>query len=151
MRRGTSFNVFWPAVEAPVQVILRSEKSQVAPRSARILVVGDEDDLRTLICDTLISHDFQVESAENGEVALSNIEKSSVPFDLIITDVRMPVMTGSALKRELDRRGIRVKVLFMSGYSQEALFDPAEQEEHAFIEKPFTGTDLLSKIDAILR
>jgi FixJ family two-component response regulator len=63
----------------------------------------------------------------------------------------MPVMTGSALKRELDRRGIRVKVLFMSGYSQEALFDLANREEHAFLEKPFTGTDLLSKIDAILR
>jgi nitrogen-specific signal transduction histidine kinase/CheY-like chemotaxis protein len=151
IRKGTSFNVFWPAVEAPVQMMLRSEKAQPVLRSARILVVEDEDDLRNLIFDTLMAHDFQVENAENGEVALSKIEKSSTPFDLIITDVRMPVMTGSALKRELDRRGIRVKVLFMSGYSQEALFDLANREEHAFLEKPFTGTDLLSKIDAILR
>lgn len=112
-----------------------------------------EPDLRTLICKTLISHGFKVQSASNGAEGLALIESGS-RFDLIVSDVMMPVMTGSALKRELQMRGISARMLFLSGYAEDALFGTnlAETDiDMDFLPKPFNASTLMERVQAMLQ
>src|SRR5262249_11605302 len=118
--------------------------------SETILLVEDEQEVRTLVSRSLQQCGYTVLEAENGAAALE-IARRRGDLDLIITDLVMPVMGGNRVAEQLSAEGSRVKFLFMSGYSELVvthcgLVPPA----HAFLEKPFVPDVLLRKVRAVL-
>ena len=153
LRKGTLFKVYLPRTADTAVNHVQRKVSPAVTKTGNILVVEDEPDLRTLICKTLISHGFKVQSASNGAEGLALIESGS-RFDLIVSDVMMPVMTGSALRRELQMRGISARMLFLSGYAEDALFGTnlAETDiDMDFLPKPFNASTLMERIQAMLQ
>lgn len=151
LHRGTLIKVYLPLVEEGALLTDAEKPASPVTKTGTILVVEDEADLRALICATLASHGFTVHSASNGAEGLTLIEHGPVKFDLVISDVMMPVMTGLAMRRELRMRGVSVKILFLSGYSEESLFESEKNGNGSdFLAKPFNASVLLSRIQAML-
>jgi two-component system cell cycle sensor histidine kinase/response regulator CckA len=103
------------------------------------MVVEDEEMLRNLSCRFLESQGYVVLQASNGEEALSLYERHQGPIDLLLTDVGMPILDGGQLYCRLRVVQPDLKVLFMSGYTDDAVIRPGILEaETNFIEKPCT-------------
>jgi CheY-like chemotaxis protein len=118
---------------------------------ATILLVEDQDGLRMLAEDLLSEAGYKVLSAPNGRVALSLAEKHPDFIDLLITDVVMPEMNGPDLAEQLSRLRPTLMVLFVSGYSGDALLHRGAIENGtAFLQKPFTPAALRAKVTELL-
>lgn len=120
---------------------------------AKILVAEDDQDIRELIVLTLQFSGFDVDSAEDGAVAIKTVQANQGQFDLILMDVRMPNMTGFEACRKLKEQEAtkHIPIIFLSAKGQEAevqagLDAGAEQ----YILKPFAPDDLISTVKAIL-
>lgn len=112
-----------------------------------ILVVDDVDGVRELICEVLEMQGYEVLLARNGLEALQVVENYSRPVDLLLTDVVMPRMGGQELAHSLSSRWPETKIIFMSGYSDEAISRQGVLKEGtAFIKKPFTADSLTRHI-----
>ena len=151
--RGTTVKIFLRRHDAPDQP--RQEvaaPAQVGTRSSTILLVEDDDMVRTAALRALRKHGHEVIEAVDGEAALAAIARAGGPIDLVITDLVMPRMGGRELGDRLRANGHDVAVLFMSGYTGDAVTQRAMVEEGSeFLEKPFTPDRLLQKVDEILR
>jgi len=111
-----------------------------------ILLVEDEEGLRALNARGLSSRGYTVLEAGNGVEAIEVLEKQG-DVDLVVSDVVMPEMDGPTLLKELRRRNPNVKVIFVSGYAEEAFQkNLPEQEQYEFLAKPFTLKQLVSKV-----
>ena len=111
-----------------------------------ILLVEDEEGLRALNARGLTSRGYTVLEASNGVEAIEVLEKQG-HVDLVVSDVVMPEMDGPTLLKELRRRDPTVKVIFVSGYAEEAFQkNLPEQEPYQFLAKPFTLKQLVSKV-----
>jgi two-component system cell cycle sensor histidine kinase/response regulator CckA len=111
-----------------------------------ILLVEDEEGLRVLNARGLTSRGYTVLEASNGVEAIEVLEKHG-DVDLVVSDVVMPEMDGPTLLKELRRRNPNVKVIFVSGYAEEAFQkNLPEQEPYQFLAKPFTLKQLVSKV-----
>ncbi len=111
-----------------------------------ILLVEDEEGLRALNARGLTSRGYTVLEASNGVEAIEVLEKQG-HVDLVVSDVVMPEMDGPTLLKELRRRDPNVKVIFVSGYAEEAFQkNLPEQEQYEFLAKPFTLKQLVSKV-----
>ncbi len=149
--KGATFGVLLPvsnvAAAGPVAVRVAAE-----PRpGAHVLLVEDEPTIREIARRFLIQAGYQVTEAANGREAVAVFERTPGAFDVLLTDVVMPVMGGLTLARELRLREPALRVLYMSGYSQE-LADPGRHEggpEH-FLPKPFTSATLVAAVAAAL-
>jgi CheY-like chemotaxis protein len=113
--------------------------------------VEDEEELRRLTMDLLVEQGYKVLDASNGLEAISVCQSYSDPIDLIITDMVMPKMGGMALTENLKTLRPGIKVLYISGYTD----DLAEQQRLAntgvaFLQKPFTPSALACKIRDVL-
>jgi len=145
---GSSFSVYFPATSEPV-----SSHERVAPvvtrRSARLLLVDDDDAVRNVIATILRRAGHEVTAAANAKVALEAVKSRQDAPDLLITDVVMPGMGGVELSRELRARLPQLKVLLFSGYPgrDEALGDTAGLD---YLAKPVTPKQLLERIDQLL-
>jgi CheY-like chemotaxis protein len=119
----------------------------VKSRRSIALVVEDDPDLRELLATILEAEDLDVESAENGRQALESMERRRP--DLILLDMRMPVMDGWAFCRELDRRGPRPPIVVLT-----AATDPAERAAEVradgWLGKPFDYRSLRAQLDRFL-
>ncbi len=120
---------------------------------AKILVAEDDQDIRELIVLTLQFSGFDVDSAEDGAVAVKIVQANQGQFDLILMDVRMPNMTGFEACRQLKEQETtkHIPIIFLSAKGQEAevqagLDAGAEQ----YILKPFSPDDLISTVNTIL-
>lgn len=112
-------------------------------QNLRVLLVEDEVSLRQLALKVLSNHGYQVTCAENGEQAWETLQDED--FDLLVTDIQMPKMTGNELvKRVLDSRP-ELPVLMMSGYNPEGQVP----DEVLFLPKPFTPQQLVEKVAAL--
>lgn len=115
--------------------------------SARVLIVEDDPDLRGLLKTMLATEGLEVDEAPHGKAALDSMERRRP--DLILLDMRMPIMDGWAFCRELDRRGDRPKVIVLT-----AAADPAERAAEvradAWLGKPFEYQALLSAVERVL-
>ncbi|MGV3520037.1 response regulator [Luteitalea sp.] len=121
-----------------------------APSSCSLLLVEDEDGVRELIHEWLSAHDYVVHSAEDGQHALQ-VAEGIEQLDLLIADVVMPTMGGPALAKRLLQARPDLKVIFVSGYADEAIGDRRMLEDGAsFLQKPFTLEELLKKVRAVL-
>jgi two-component system cell cycle sensor histidine kinase/response regulator CckA len=103
-----------------------------------ILLVEDEEGLRALNARGLTSRGYTVLEASNGVEAIEVLEKQG-SVDLVVSDVVMPEMDGPTLLKELRRRDPAVKIIFVSGYAEEAFSkNLPSNEQYAFLAKPFT-------------
>jgi two-component system cell cycle sensor histidine kinase/response regulator CckA len=111
-----------------------------------ILLVEDEEGLRALNARGLTSRGYTVLEAGNGVEAIEVLERGE-SVDLVVSDVVMPEMDGPTLLKELRRRNPDLKVIFVSGYAEEAFSkNLPSQEQYEFLAKPFTLKQLVSKV-----
>jgi len=116
----------------------------------KILLVEDEEGLRALNARGLTSRGYTVIEASNGVEAIEVIEHEG-PVDLVVSDVVMPEMDGPTLLKELRRRDPKVKIIFVSGYAEEAFAkNLPEDEQYAFLAKPFTLKQLVAEVKQTL-
>jgi len=141
---GSEFRLFLPVV---------AEEEEPAPPASRakggetILLVEDEDAVRNLAQFILQSHGYRVLSANGGAEAMSIAESASVSIDILVTDVVMPEVSGDALAAGLSQRYPRMKTLFLSGHTQDAVLRRGiEHRKVAFLQKPFTPQTLSQKV-----
>jgi two-component system cell cycle sensor histidine kinase/response regulator CckA len=146
-----------PAVEAPEIAGAISAAKEVARAAATdltgrgtILLVEDEEGLRALNARGLASRGYTVLEAGNGMEAIEVFDRQG-DVDLVVSDVVMPEMDGPTLLKELRRRNPKVKVIFVSGYAEEAFAKnlPSNEigkEQYAFLAKPFTLKQLVTEV-----
>jgi two-component system cell cycle sensor histidine kinase/response regulator CckA len=141
-----------PAAEAPAIAGAMSAADGMAKAATdltghgTILLVEDEEGLRALNARGLSSRGYTVLEAGNGVEAIEVLEKQG-DVDLVVSDVVMPEMDGPTLLKELRRRNPKVKIIFVSGYAEEAFQkNLPEQEQYEFLAKPFTLKQLVTKV-----
>jgi two-component system, cell cycle sensor histidine kinase and response regulator CckA len=150
--RGTTFKVYLPQVEEPVLPGKSCHGlTQVLRGSETVLVVEDEDAVRQITRLVLQMHGYVVLEARNGAEALRICEGHGGPLDLLVTDVVMPDMGGRQVAERLTARNPGMKVLFVSGYPDDAVVRHGILEaEVAFLQKPFNSVSLANKVREVL-
>ncbi|MBI4455119.1 MAG: response regulator [Acidobacteria bacterium] len=154
IRRGTTFKIYLPRLAQPagnVAARIRREEVSVRGGSETILLVDDDEPIRTLVRRVLESNGYKVIEADNSEQAFLIAKGCTDPVHLLLTDMVMSGMDGRKLAERL--RAIRpdVKVLYMSGYTDEAVVHRGMLEVGtAFIHKPFGGSTLVQKVQEVL-
>jgi CheY-like chemotaxis protein len=112
-----------------------------------ILLVEDDSAVRAVTRRALESSGYRVLEAGGGQEALAACESQPGPIDLLVTDVVMPEMAGRLLAEEMRRRRPGIRVLFISGYTDDAILrHGVQQAEVAFLQKPYTPVALASKV-----
>jgi two-component system, cell cycle sensor histidine kinase and response regulator CckA len=151
--KGTTFKIYFPQAEGSALVVdAGSSFGKALPGSETILLVEDEELLRTPIREILERQGYSVLEAGNGEEALVVARQYPGPINLLLSDIVMPGMNGRDLAGQLSRIRPDLKVLFMSGYTHNAIVHHGVLEEGlAFLEKPFTPEALAVKIRQVLR
>ena len=148
--RGSEFSVFLPLAKETARAEVRPPQLQEMTGDETILLAEDETQVRALAERTLALRGYRVLVAQNGAEAVEMSRSHAGPIDLLLTDVVMPVMgrvqAADAIRTE--RAGIRV--LFMSGYSEESLFREGVEEGVHFLNKPFTPSELGRKVREVL-
>ena len=156
--KGTTFSIYLPrhypteidAAIAAAKEEVRAKRSDFTGKG-RILLVEDEDAVRAFAIRALTSRGYTVVEADSGESALEVMETQNEPFDLILSDVVMPEMDGPTLLRELRKRGVKTKVVFVSGYAEDAFEKNLEgQTDFAFLPKPFSLKQLVEKVKEVM-
>jgi two-component system cell cycle sensor histidine kinase/response regulator CckA len=115
-----------------------------------ILLVEDEEGLRALNARGLASRGYTVLEAGNGVEAIEVLEKSDGRIDLVVSDVVMPEMDGPTLARELRRRNPTLKIIFVSGYAEDAFQKHLPDGQFEFLPKPFTLKQLVEAVKLTL-
>jgi signal transduction histidine kinase len=146
--RGTVFTIFLPAVAEPADQIASSTGTLAeAPKgSETILLVEDEDMVRTLARKILKSTGYVVYEARNGREGLTFCETHQGPINLLLSDVVMPELGGRELAEGAVKLRPGLKVMFMSGHTQDVLLKEGVQRGTAFLQKPFTPAGLARKV-----
>jgi PAS domain S-box-containing protein len=148
---GTTIEVLLPRVDLDAGGDSIESSPVEEPGAELILVVEDEAVVRKLVRRILESAGYSVLLAANGEEALVECERASHEIGLVLTDVVMPEMGGKELADRLARRWPDLKVLYMSGYTGQAIARRGSLDEGAwFISKPFEPAELVSKVRAVL-
>jgi len=148
---GTSFKLYFPAVQGDAARSVSQESRKARPGTETILLVEDEDSVRGLAVLALQTHGYTVLAAGTGKEALRLAEKHAGQFNLLVTDVVMPGMGGSELAEVMRARIPKLKVLFLSGYTDDAVVRHGIlQEEVAFLQKPFSPLTLATKVREML-
>ena len=148
---GTEFRVYLPRVDA-AEGEGEPEGEGEAPRGREtVLLVEDEAMVRKLACVVLMESGYRVLEAGHGEEALRICEERGASIDLLVTDVVMPKMSGKEVADRLVSEDPGMKVLYMSGYTDDAIVRHGVLEAGvAFIEKPFMPEDLSRKVREVL-
>ncbi len=115
-----------------------------------ILVVEDAEPIRRLVCSTLGLHGYKCIEAGDGLEALEVYERVRSTVDLVLTDVVMPRMDGKQLAVRLSRLEPDLRLMFMSGFSDDPVVRVFERSAGLFLAKPFTATALISKVRHVL-
>jgi CheY-like chemotaxis protein len=151
--RGTTVKIFLRRHELPDEErVMIEAPAQLDTRPALILLVEDDDMVRTAAMRALRKRGHRVLEAVDGEAALSALAREKETVDLVITDLVMPRLGGRELGERLHRMGNEAAILYMSGYTGDAVTQRAMVDEGAdFLEKPFTPDQLLRRVDEILR
>ena len=142
--RGTTFRMYFPRTDEPLYTDDAPVPARAAVQAYRgsetILLVEDDEAVRKLVRQVLVSRGYTVLEADNGQTALRVAEGHPDPIDLLVTDVMMPKMDGQELHARLSALRPGLPVVFMTGFSD------VEIGDRPFIAKPFAGTPLLRTI-----
>jgi CheY-like chemotaxis protein len=149
--KGTTFRILLPSVEAQADAARPSEPPTRLEGSETILLVEDDDQIRKLALRALTSRGYRVVEARNGRDALRARDAWKGRIDLLLADVVMPEMGGKELAERLTAAEPGVKVLYMSGYTPDAIVHRGV-EHHAIqlLAKPFTPEVLLRVVREVL-
>ncbi|MGH7551767.1 MAG: response regulator [Longimicrobiales bacterium] len=150
--QGTSFRMLFPGVQEWPKPVRAEMPTHATARPGTILVVEDEDALRRLVVRLLERSGYQVVAARNGVDALRHAALAPDPIELVLTDVVMREMGGAELAAALRDARPNLPVLFMSGYTNaEVAAGPvALPADAAFIQKPFSTTELLERVASLI-
>ncbi|HVI07657.1 MAG TPA: PAS domain S-box protein [Candidatus Binatia bacterium] len=150
--RGTTFKVYLPSAEEKLAASTPPEAQVPTPRTqkATVLLVEDDEIMRSLTSQLLREQGYEVVNAPNGKAALEWADSHPGQPDLLLTDVVMPRMSGPELADRM--RGLRpsLKVVYMSGYTGELMSGTEILSHGTLLEKPFTRTALLSALQKSL-
>jgi two-component system cell cycle sensor histidine kinase/response regulator CckA len=150
---GAIFTVYLPQdrglgsrrARAPRQVPLAHRAGET------VLLVEDEASIRTLCRQVLVEQGYRVLEAQDGREALERAEAHEGPIDILITDVVMPHLSGRALADRMQTNRPGIKVLYVSGYTDDAIVRHGVSENAvAFLAKPFTPETLLGRVREVL-
>ena len=148
--RGTTFKVYLPRVNAEIATEPRRVPKTGTSRGERVLLVEDEAPVRSVVERTLLKQDYRVTSATTAEEALRLVQNEA-PFDLLVTDVVLPGMGGRALSEHLTQRTPGLRVLFISGYTENAIVNGGVLDPGLhFLQKPFLPGELLQAVQDVL-
>jgi two-component system, cell cycle sensor histidine kinase and response regulator CckA len=148
---GTTFHVHLPQIEMVEAGRSRPPETVPAGGSETILLVEDQNELRRLISEVLLQNGYMVLQAGQGQEALDLLRNYSKRIHLMITDLVMPQMGGRELAHALAPEHPEIKVLYISGYPDDAIRqDEISSSSLAFISKPFGPDALLQKVREIL-
>jgi CheY-like chemotaxis protein len=149
--QGASFKIYLPQVDAPAPTDGTAVEAEVRRGTETILVVEDSPPVRTLTRQVLERYGYKVLEAPDGEAALRLAARRSEPIHLVLTDVVMPGVGGRRLSEELARLLPDARVLYMSGYADDAVVRHGVLESGvAFLQKPFTPEALARKVREVL-
>jgi two-component system, cell cycle sensor histidine kinase and response regulator CckA len=150
--RGSTFTLYLPATaEESVEAIDR-ETIEPAEESTghRILVVEDEEAVRRLVGRILSGRGYEVIESHSGADALAQLDAIGGRVDLLLTDVRMPGMSGRELALNVQMLHPEIKTLYMSGYAEQALAEDSIRGLDSWIHKPFSAETLLTLVQRTL-
>jgi two-component system NtrC family sensor kinase len=145
---GTTVKIYLPRGYAKYEAIVAAAADQEPTMGNRetILVVEDDADVRSYVAETLTTLNYNVRQAGDGETALTVLSESA-PVDLLLTDVVMPGINGRALAEAATLRRRGLKVLFMTGYSRNAIVHQGRLDPGvSLIQKPFSQNDLARRV-----
>jgi PAS domain S-box-containing protein len=152
LRHGTTFRIYLPRVEDALEPAgAVGALSSQTRGSETVLLVEDEESVRQLVRETLESKGYKVLEADQGEAALQLAADHAAEIDILITDVVMPGMSGRELSARLCATCPHTKVLYLSGYTEDAIAHEGVLESGtAFLQKPFTLQMLSRKVREVL-
>jgi signal transduction histidine kinase/CheY-like chemotaxis protein len=148
--RGSSFKIYLPSVKQAVGQESGKETESPAFSNETVLVVEDAQALRDLISEGLGKFGCKVVAAQNVQEALRIVREKGTRIDLLLTDVVMPGMDGTALAKEIRAVRPETKILYMTGYSGEFVRADMLNPGVSLIRKPFTPAELARKIRKML-
>lgn len=145
---GTTVTIHIPATDKPARALDETTPSPHPDgRPATILVVEDEEAVRSLACRILSQSGYRVIEASGPENALTEWERHAGGVDLLLTDVVMPAMSGTELASRLASRDPDLAQVFMSGYADDVVLGHGLGEGSAqLLDKPFTADELLAAV-----
>jgi PAS domain S-box-containing protein len=148
---GTTFTLYFPSLGRFVPPEARAPEAGAGGGSDTILVVEDEDAVRSLVGRILRKAGYTVLESSNGEEALDAFRENQDQIQAVVTDVIMPRMSGPELARKLADLVPDLPILYMSGYTQDEVLDVGlSREGTAFIQKPMSPVTLTRKIRELL-
>lgn len=150
--KGTTFKIYLPHTDMPGGKARKSgERPHAANGTETILVVEDNESVRNFVYSVLESRGYKLVKASGSEEAVKLIEGHSVPIHLMLTDVVMPRMSGTELAAHLLQHYPEAKVIYMSGYTDNAIVHHGVLEAGThFLQKPFIPETLAQKIRKVL-
>jgi len=149
--RGTTFRIYLPRVDGEPEDSGKAEAVAAMEGKETILVVEDQAEVRKYAAAALRTHGYRVIQAESVSEALEICAREHERIGLMLTDVVMPNMGGKELERQVTERWPAIKVLFMSGYSEDAILQrggPGKGTE--LIQKPFSPAELAHRVGEML-
>ncbi len=154
---GTTFKIYFPMLStvdgaAPDAADKEDSHSQAGgPVRKTVLLVEDEDTVRNFARRVLENAGYEVFDCRNGSQAMQTVDSLRAPIDILITDVVMPGMNGRKLAEYLEGRISRLKVLYISGYTDNAIVHYGVLDDGAnFLQKPFTPKQILHAVASVL-
>ena len=147
---GTTFRIYLPCTDAVVGLPTSPDSEELAAGTESILVVEDDPSVRVLTVSVLRNCGYDVQESNNAFEALILLKRNP-RFDLVVTDVIMPQMSGKDLHDQIRSQLPHIKVLLMSGYTDDALAHHGVIDENlSFLEKPFSPAKLAKKVRGVL-
>jgi CheY-like chemotaxis protein len=147
--QGTSIRI-WLPVAVDAQLSSGTEEDEVWPAgkmiTGRVLLVEDEDELRAIAEEALASIGLEVAAVSSAEVALMKLARSTLPFDVLVTDIRLPGLSGIELANGARVNQPDLPVLYMTGYSDARIPDPRDR----VLRKPYRPDSLRLRVAELL-
>jgi signal transduction histidine kinase/CheY-like chemotaxis protein len=150
--RGTSFKIYLPLVNAPADATTSEQSQSENSRGTEtILLVEDDEQVRELAREALCVSGYEVLVAETPKAAIALCLSHRSQIDLLLTDVVMPGLSGPELATQVTAIRPEIKILYMSGYTAQAIVHHGELDANTFfIQKPFTPSSLSAKVREVL-
>lgn len=148
---GTTFKIYLPVATQTVEPSKPKPEIQSSTHGTEtILLVEDNEAVRTTVYDILKDHGYQVIAVEDGKTALETVA-TGIKLDMLLTDVVMPDMNGRELYSLISEKHPSIRVLYMSGYTDNIIVDYGMLEDGIhFIQKPFNSLSILQKVRVVL-
>lgn len=147
--KGSTFSIYLPTTDAPVAVRAAAASSQAIARNGRILVVDDEPMVRNGTMRILKKLGFEVVPACDGAEGLRMFAERGGAFDLVVLDMRMPIMSGPECFAEL-RKQSQIPILIATGYAVDTEAQALVSAGAGLIEKPFRAEELIREVTRLL-